>query len=97
MFATKTNKFVRARNVRSMVARRQVSKVVYDIKPSHSIQEMLREAIKKANEVCVSSSNDKECMLQWDEVCDLSKAYHKAVEFEKKLLDRFAYDEEEEL
>lgn len=95
MFATKTNFMVRPRDVRSMVAHRRVSRIEYDIKPSHYIEEMLRNAIKKANEVCVSSANDKACMLQWDEVCDLSKAYHRAVEAEKNLLDRFAYDEED--
>ena len=93
MFATKTK--ICLRDVRSMVARPRAPKFLYDFKPSHSIQEMLKDAIKKANEICVSSSSDKACMLQWDEVCDLSKAYHKAVEVENKLLDRFAYDEED--
>jgi hypothetical protein len=57
-------------------------------KPSTAVSDverLLDKAIKHANEACCSeNSQDIDCLIAWDEVNDLKKAYRQVVEKEKK-------------
>lgn len=49
------------------------------------VESLLDKAIQHANEACgADNSRDTECVIAWDEVNDLTKAYHQVVEKEKK-------------
>lgn len=49
------------------------------------IECLLDKAIEHANEACgADNSRDTDCIIAWDEVNDLTKAYHQAVDKEKK-------------
>jgi hypothetical protein len=49
------------------------------------VERLLDEAIKHANEACgAEDSRHTDCVIAWDEVNDLTKAYRQIVEKEKK-------------
>lgn len=49
------------------------------------VERLLDKAIEHANEACgADNSRDIDCVVAWDEVNDLTKAYRQAVEKEKK-------------
>lgn len=62
--------------------------VVRASKTPQEIKDMIRVELAKANDVCCDiNRSDMDCMLQWDIVDDLSFAYRRAVEDEKRKLD----------
>lgn len=57
-------------------------------KTPQEIKDMIRVELAKANDVCCDiTKNDIDCMLQWDIVDDLSFAYRRAVQEEKRQQD----------
>lgn len=49
------------------------------------VERLLDKAIEHANEACNSeNARDTDCVIAWDEVNDLTKAYRQIVEKEKK-------------
>lgn len=59
--------------------------VVKASKTPQEIKEMIRTELAIANDVCCDiNKSDLDCMIQWDVVDDLSFAYRRAVEEEKR-------------
>lgn len=59
--------------------------VVKASKTPQEIKEMIRAELAIANDVCCDiNKSDLDCMIQWDVVDDLSFAYRRAVEEEKR-------------
>lgn len=59
--------------------------VVKACKTPQEIRDMIRTELAKANDICCDiNRSDMDCMLQWDIIDDLSSAYRRAVEEEKR-------------
>lgn len=57
---------------------------MYSSQKPEAIVPLLKQAIDNANKTCMSpSTKDIECIIKWDEVDELTKAYRKAVEHVK--------------
>lgn len=64
--------------------KKSCSPVARSSKTPQELREMMHIAINNASDFCNDQTNDdKECLVMWDVVVDISKAYSKAIEENK--------------
>lgn len=84
----KTSKITQRPSYIKTVSKTRKNYVVRTSKTPQEIKDMIKAELAKANDVCCDmNKSDIDCMLQWDIVDDLSFAYRRAVEEEKRKQD----------
>lgn len=85
MLTLKINKTIYNRGSIKNVNKIRNQCVVRASKSPQEIRDMIRVELAKANDLCCDiNRSDMDCMLQWDIVDDLSFAYRRAVQEEKR-------------
>lgn len=71
----------RVSRVRTLSGNVRPITMVKSSKTPQELNNMMRDAIQQANAACNDpDTRDLDCMLQWDAVDDITKAYNKAVD-----------------
>jgi len=81
---TNTTSYQTVRRMRKTVASRPTAIIPHASKKPSEIMTMVISSIDKANAMCSDfTTTDTECMVCWDEVDELTSAYHNAVDYER--------------
>ena len=88
MLTLNINKTMCQRGSTKTINKKRTSCVVRASRTPQEIKDMITLEIAKANDICCDTNrSDMDCMLQWDIVDDLSFAYRRAIQEEKRKED----------